>query len=75
MHLEAVPMLSAQGFRVNAPQVAPQAGAVAEAVMASSLALGGHHKPAGCESVQLEANTPIALATASSSPASSVQFP
>ncbi len=75
MHLEAVPKISATDPAANAPQVAPQAGAVAEAVSRSPLTLGGHHRPQEVNQLIVEANTPIALATASSSPASSVHFP
>jgi hypothetical protein len=63
------------GFRVSYPQVAPQAGAMAEAVRHSPLALGGHNSPQEVNQFSVEASTPIARATASSSPASSVHFP
>ena len=45
MHLEAVPHAQRHRPAINAPQVAPEALAVAEAVGHSPLTLGGHHSP------------------------------
>ena len=56
-------------------RVAPEAATAEEAVRQSPLTLGGHHSPQEVDQFTFEANTPIALATASSSPASSVHFP
>jgi hypothetical protein len=45
MNLKAVAHAQRHRPAINAPQVAPEAAAVAEAVGHSSLALGGHHSP------------------------------
>ena len=73
--LEAVPHAQRHRSAINAPQVGPEAVAVAEAVRHSPLTLGGHHSPQEVNQFSVEANTPVALATASSSPNSSVHFP
>lgn len=75
MDLEAVPHAQRHRSAVNATQVAPEAVAVAEPVGRSPLPHGGHHSQQKVNQFSVEASTPIALATASSSPASSVHFP
>ena len=75
MDLKAVTHAQRHLPAINVPQVAPEAEAAKEAVRQSLLTLGGHHSPQEVNQFSVEASKPIALATASSKPVSSVHFP